>query len=172
MHGASVDVITSEYHCTVCGQAFIPRAVTHKLTCGARKCRRRAAYAAERARPQHAEANRRRCAAWYQANKARHLANVAKRKHPLAPVSSGAAGRFFITPHAVMRYSERVGALTYEAALAALIDETARAHFVKRLATGAELWRGPSPRRLRFIVGPGRGEKPALVTVERAGRDC
>jgi hypothetical protein len=65
-----------------------------------------------------------------------------------------------------MRYSERVGASTYEAALAALITESERAHFVKRLATGAELWRGPSPLRLRFIVGPGRGAKPALVTVE------
>jgi len=82
-----------------------------------------------------------------------------------------AVGRFFITPHAVQRYRERVpGAerLTYEQALAELIRESETAHFIKPLGNGLDLWRGRKPHRLRFRVSPAvDGRLPQLVTVLR-----
>jgi len=166
MCGASVDVVTSEYHCVVCGAAFIPRSLRHRVTCGADKCRRRAAYLSERSDAAYVARNRARCAVWYEANKAQHKARVAERTRS-APC--GAAGRWFITPHAVEQALARAGwerGTAYEQALAALIDESRGAHFVKRLPSGAELWRGPKPRRLRYIVRPAAdGALPQLVTV-------
>lgn len=53
----------------------------------------------------------------------------------------------------------------------ALDQQIAAAHFVKRSESGAEIWRGPKPLRLRFIVrtepGPG-GDAPQLVRIEGA----
>lgn len=76
------------------------------------------------------------------------------------------AGRFFITPHAVRRYIERVRAgLSYEDALARLVTITEGAHRVREIGDGVELWRGPKPERLRLRVstrGPGL---PQVVTV-------
>lgn len=47
-----------------------------------------------------------------------------------------------------------------------ILDEAERARFVKALDTGVQLWRGPKPRRVRFIVTVcSEGELPALVTV-------
>lgn len=74
-------------------------------------------------------------------------------------------GNIFVTPHAVRRYSERVKESDYEAALAALIDQFRRAHFVKTRPSGVEVWRGPKPLRLRMIVGNGTGRCPALLTI-------
>lgn len=76
-------------------------------------------------------------------------------------------GAWFITPHAVDRYREHTGRpeMAYEAALAELVEESRGAHHVKRLQSLKELWRGPKPRRLRFIVGDGEDGKPALVMV-------
>lgn len=81
--------------------------------------------------------------------------------------STSAMGAWFVTPHAVARFAERAGgsALGRAEALAALIDESRRARFVRKLESGAELWVGSRPRRLRYVVGPGEGAKPALVTV-------
>lgn len=166
MRGADVDVVTSEYHCTVCGAAFIPRSVRHRVTCGEARCRRRAAYLSERSDAAYVARNRSRCAAWYEANKAQHRARVAERSR--SP-DCGAAGRWFVTPHAVEQFSARAAgwerASTYEHTLATIIDESRRAHIVKILQSGAELWRGPKPRRLRYIVRPGADGLPALVTV-------
>jgi hypothetical protein len=81
-------------------------------------------------------------------------------------VRRGAAGRWFITPHAVRRYIERVRpGIAYERALSDLVRLSVKAHHVKAIEGGAELWRGPKPRRLRFIVAQGMAGKPQLVTV-------
>lgn len=75
-------------------------------------------------------------------------------------------GRWFITPHAVTRFRERTAwDGNYVSARKELEKESQDAHFVKSLDSGAELWRGPKPRRLRFLVGPGEGGLPALLTV-------
>jgi len=74
-------------------------------------------------------------------------------------------GRWFVTPHAVRQYVQRYAyQLSYDQALANLIRLSEGARFIRR-SHGCELWRGPRPSRLRMIVGPGDGEKPALVTV-------
>ena len=84
-------------------------------------------------------------------------------------IVEGARGPFFVTPHAVRRYIERVRpGLTYEQALGELVAMARGAHLVKELASGLELWRGPPPRRLRFRVSPGCGGLPQLVTVLEA----
>jgi len=107
--------------------------------------------------------------------------------------SGGANGRFFVTPHAVTRYIERimqppgdVAAAVADPgmraqALAQLIDLTSSGRYVDAW-TGDPgegrgpfgLWRGPRVgttgqpdrrSRLRFIVGRGEGDLPAVVTV-------
>lgn len=86
---------------------------------------------------------------------------------------TGAVGRWFVTPHAVRRYIERVDhRVAYRVALGALIHEGTQARFVKVVeytsATGqpVELWRGKKPRRLRFYVTQNPGElRPTLITV-------
>lgn len=79
-----------------------------------------------------------------------------------------AQGRWFVTPHAVERYRERVEDVSYADALASLVAESERAHPVREIEPGLWLWRGAKPRRLRFRVsthGPGL---PQLVTVLEA----
>ena len=75
-------------------------------------------------------------------------------------------GNWFITPHAVRRYIERVERnATYEQALSTLIDWSLRARKKKEIKPGVWLYRGPRPLRLRLRVshiGPGL---PQLVTV-------
>lgn len=77
-----------------------------------------------------------------------------------------AAGRWFVTSHAVRRYMERVDhAADYDTALAYLVSQSEVAHAVKQIEPGVWLYRGTKPRRLRFRVstrGPGL---PQLVTV-------
>jgi hypothetical protein len=81
-------------------------------------------------------------------------------------------GRWFITPHAVRRYIQRVApGLTYEQALGELVHLSESARRVKERAPGIWLWRGPKPRRLRFVVSTrGAGELPQLLTLY-AGHD-
>jgi len=85
---------------------------------------------------------------------------------PLKPVrAKPAKGRWFVTPHAVRQYIARVRpGLSYERALGELIRMSEGAHFVREQRNG-ELWRGPKPRRLRFIVCRDMPGKPQLVTV-------
>jgi len=94
-------------------------------------------------------------------------------------------GRFFVTPHAVHRYIERIRpGLGYEEARAELIALAAEARLVRPYLTPglppAELWRGPRVgpasakdrrSRLRFVVTPGTraGGLPAIVTVLPCG---
>lgn len=89
---------------------------------------------------------------------------------PEAPV--GAAGRWFVTPHAVRRYIERIDpSMSYERALGAIIQDGIKAHRIRSLPATetlatCELWRGPKPRRLRYYIfemgGPGL---PVCATV-------
>jgi hypothetical protein len=75
-------------------------------------------------------------------------------------------GPWFITPHALERFVALVGTTgERERDIARVACDAKRAHRVKGTRDGCEIWRGPKPLRLRFIVGPGEGDKPALVTV-------
>jgi hypothetical protein len=79
-----------------------------------------------------------------------------------------ASGRWFITPHAVEQYIRRFARRsTYEEALGALIRESIEARRVKVLPTGAVLYRGSRPRRLRFFLREDveAPALPILVTV-------
>lgn len=77
-----------------------------------------------------------------------------------------AAGRWFIGPHSVRRYIERVAPrLSYEDALERMISESERSHYVRTERDGCELWRGPKPARARFIVQPQATGLPVLRTV-------
>lgn len=150
--------------CPQCGQ-LAKRKSRVQVTCGAQLCGRRWQYERERRSKDYREANRRRCAAWYQEHKAEHIAKVGARRRR---TYGGAAGPWFATPHAVERWREHYDrdATTYEEALGHLLRECDGAHFVKALETGPQLWRGPKPRRARFVVSVcSEGELPALVTV-------
>lgn len=95
-----------------------------------------------------------------------------------------AAGRWFCSPHAVRRFARRVFGwrgtdddplpeALYRRAIAEIVTESEGAHFVKRypLKEGhveADLWRGPKPRRLRYVVAvrlAEGGRLPTLITV-------
>lgn len=81
-----------------------------------------------------------------------------------------AAGRWYITDHAVERYCERFArGLTYEQALGVLIHMADRAHRVKVHRTGLVLYRLGKPEKLRFLVDEdvanAPGQLPKLVTV-------
>lgn len=72
-----------------------------------------------------------------------------------------------MSSHAVDAFRRRAhGAhrLSWRAALAVMVKESWQAHFVKVLDTGAELWRGPPPRRLRYLVTNG-DPLPVCMTV-------
>lgn len=93
---------------------------------------------------------------------------------------AGVKGRWFVTPHAVKRFRERVpGAqsMSYERALAAIISDSERAHFVRVERDGTELWRVGKPHRTRYRIYPSEreGVLPQCVTVlagcERGRRD-
>lgn len=74
-------------------------------------------------------------------------------------------GCWFITPHAVARYRERVRPnCSYEDALEDLIHESEHAHLIG-YSGPLQQWRGARPRRLRFRVATGGDGKPQLVTV-------
>lgn len=59
--------------------------------------------------------------------------------------------RWYISEHAIDRYVERIDrGVTRRQAKAELVAQCLRAHFVKLLPGGLELWRGPKPRRIRL----------------------
>lgn len=75
-------------------------------------------------------------------------------------------GRWFITPHAVRRYIERVDRrATYEQALSVLIEWSELAKRKKEIAPGVWLYRGPRPLRLRLRVAHVGDRLPQLLTV-------
>lgn len=80
-------------------------------------------------------------------------------------------GPWFITRAALEDYARLRGKSQADALelRPALMEEIARAHYVKQLADGSELWRGGKPLRLRFSVRTGAGvggAAPQLVRVE------
>lgn len=78
--------------------------------------------------------------------------------------AGGAIGRWFITPHAVHRYIQRVRPMaTYEQALNDLVRLSETAHLVRRDGD-TEHWRAKG-KRLRFRVAPSSGELSVLMTV-------
>lgn len=92
---------------------------------------------------------------------------------------SGVVGRWFVTPHAVLRYIERIRpGLSYDEALADLIRfslvSKKKAILPRRSGESEKfttwLWRGPRPLRLRFRVVENDRDLPQLVTVF-AGHD-
>lgn len=90
----------------------------------------------------------------------------------------GARGRWFVTPHAVHRFRQRVpggAAMSFETAQAAIVADSLRAHHVRSYADGSELWRAGRPLRTRYIVRPQSNGLPVLQTVlagcERGRRD-
>ncbi len=81
-----------------------------------------------------------------------------------------ADGEWFITPHAVCQYMElRASPSRFADAQRDLVAFSRVAHYVKEAPGGCMLYRGPRPKRLRFIVEPPRGpaDLPVLVTVLR-----
>jgi hypothetical protein len=75
------------------------------------------------------------------------------------------SGRFFVTPHAVARYQERVHrGISYERALGEILEAAERAHYVKDY-NGGQYWRGPKPMRLRLLVNNAIEGLPQIVTV-------
>lgn len=81
-----------------------------------------------------------------------------------------ATGRFFVTPHAIERYTERIEpGLSYEESLGRMIRDLDGAKKVRDLAprdgVRCELWRGPRPRRTRYVIGYAEGGLPQVVTV-------
>ncbi len=75
-------------------------------------------------------------------------------------------GKWFITPHAVRRYIDRVDRFaTYEQALEVLIQWSERAKRKKEIAPGVWLYRGPRPLRLRLRVSHAGDRLPQLLTV-------
>lgn len=84
-----------------------------------------------------------------------------------APLKALRAPRseWVISEHAADRYRERiVPGVTRRLAREHLRWHCEGAHFVKMLASGIELWRGPKPRRLRLRVER-NGARMILVTV-------
>lgn len=76
-----------------------------------------------------------------------------------------------MTPHAVRRYILRYRpGLSYEQALEEIIVMAQGARLVRR-QNEAELWRGPRPMRIRFVVKPAPDPSclPSIVTFPPGG---
>jgi hypothetical protein len=89
------------------------------------------------------------------------------RQREKAKQMSGASGKFFVTPHAVQRYRERVHrGITYEQALSEVIAAAATAHAVKEYRGGAQYYRcSRTFGRLRLLVNNKQPGKPQIVTI-------
>lgn len=96
------------------------------------------------------------------------LGRIAVRDVTDSAERSRAVGRFFVTPHAVERYRERIEPVAYDVALGRLIRASADARLAKRYPDGQALYRTGKPDRLAFVVAPCAepGERShAIVTV-------
>lgn len=155
--------------CEVCGSSYAPRVRT-QVICGGAACRR--------------VRQAQRFARWYAENATKHVARIMTRKRALKGptldlavglLRDGAGGKVFVTPHALEQWRKRCeyqpahwhDDADYKRSLGAVLREFDRAHRVKELSNGrVVLWRGPSPRRVRFLIDPaGHGRLPVLVTV-------
>lgn len=78
-------------------------------------------------------------------------------------------GTVFVTPHAVERFRERIAALAYDDARAAILDGLTR--IAGAPANGVvRVRRGPFAFRARIGPPPGPGLAPVVVTILRSGR--
>ena len=81
------------------------------------------------------------------------VCGVVRRQPPERDRSSGEPASWQISDHAISRYVQRVmRGRAVDRARADLLWMLERAHFVKCLPSGLELWRGPKPLRLRLRV--------------------
>jgi len=87
---------------------------------------------------------------------------------PLKALRADATERWSVSAHAVDRYLERVERVPRRLATARLLAQCQRAHFVKLLPSGLELWRGPQPRRLRLRAQRSEDGALTLATVLEA----
>ena len=92
-------------------------------------------------------------------------------------MKTGAVGRFYVTPHALRRYTERCRPhLSPARALDELVSVADRAERVRVFADGHELWRGPKRAavpRLLFLVAPrSEGVLPAICTIPRRRKEA
>lgn len=86
-------------------------------------------------------------------------------------LNGGFRGNWFITPHAVERYIQRIRpGITYDQALEDLIAYSGTARRVKEWKLGVDLYRSGRPLRLRLMVGKREDGAPQLLTVY-AGHD-
>lgn len=77
-----------------------------------------------------------------------------------------ASGRWLITPHALLRYQQRIRkGCTERQALGDLVRFSEEAHPVKEIKDGLWLYRMGRPERLRFRVQHVADGMPRLVTV-------
>jgi hypothetical protein len=76
------------------------------------------------------------------------------------------AGKFWVTPHAVHRYIERVHrGIDYDRALSEIVDASETAHYVKDY-NGGQYWRcSRSFGRLRLLVNDCFDGLPQIVTI-------
>jgi hypothetical protein len=90
---------------------------------------------------------------------------------PVLNVSSPVCGAAYVAFQSIVGcHGERgfhVESVSYEMALAALIRLADKAHLVKILNPGVELWRTGRPLRLRLYVSHRLPGLPQLVTVLR-----
>ncbi|HEX6940905.1 MAG TPA: hypothetical protein VF158_15920 [Longimicrobiales bacterium] len=83
------------------------------------------------------------------------------------------AGRFFVTPHAVERFRQRIAPhLTYEQALGAIIRGLDATDSERRPAQSGTRYyiRVRRPYAFRALIVPGEGPLPAVATVLRSGK--
>ncbi|HEX7313276.1 MAG TPA: hypothetical protein VF297_05120 [Pyrinomonadaceae bacterium] len=91
--------------------------------------------------------------------------NAARRKKTFA-------GRAFVTPHAVQRFQERVASLSYDAALGAIIKGLERPASAYSSGHGKGLViEVNQPYEFKAVLMPGKGGKPAVVTILECERE-
>lgn len=82
------------------------------------------------------------------------------------------AGRYFVTPHAVKRFRQRIiRGMTYEQALGAIINGLERTRSEPRRLHDGTGWmiRCRRPYNFRAVVKPTDEGAPAVVTILRSG---
>jgi hypothetical protein len=84
-------------------------------------------------------------------------------------------GNYFITPHAVRKFQERIARLPYDEALGIIAKSVSDAPIERHSVTQngrAMSIRVASPFDFRAVIAPGHdaGAKPAVVTILKSGK--
>ena len=82
------------------------------------------------------------------------------------------AGEFFITPHAVEQFRRRIAPwMSYEEALGTIIRELDGAGELRPTRNGKAYYvRTKGEWCFRAVIGPGEGQRPAVITILRGGK--